>query len=897
MSSEGPDWFRSPARAFRTAAFWFWHRIPDAREIRDQLADMQAKGIGTVMIQSRPALGLELHLSPEYLVAYRLAAREMQRLGLGLTVYDEYGWMSGHGGGRTVLGADHLRERHLFWTSRPAEGTRTVLTVSNIRAPFLDFLGDLGRDWLYEGGAARWGDWRTAMVVAHPPEIRSVADIRVLMGPVQFSELGASACRLVVDHADLAPGTVITAFASARCLTSRLINYLLPEAAQRFAEVVYAPLVEAAEGIAEAIFFDHPHAGFYIWDEQAGALGNSLLSDGEPVPENEAAALLATVRDIGPETAALRAGYLETYGHRLHAAFFGTLSEWTAARDLGFTGHELLTHVGGWSLHGGLTGFDPRVMPGVDYFGIDRYRSETTVDAADYAPQLAAKLGDSIARAHGRHRCAVEQYSTGRPAGRPTLAGRWDLTAAEFRAQAIRHHLFGARRIILHAVNVTDGVAGDNRLLANPRFDFPPAFNFQPWWDDCPALFQELSRLSAFLEDGTPLRHVALLYPLESIRVSGPDHDCGTHFGLWAEALSRAGIGFDIVDEAMLSAALAPGTDYQALILPDLTAFCSQASVDDIVVWVRRGGHLLASGSLSTGVRDSQDHVDFRTLLSESSIGAGRLTPVLDIDAIPAAISAIVHPEPWLRFEESGPTWCAVARYDKVWRIAVFNDMPFERRLLVVTGGRASDVRLWDLRTGPVTQLTAAEMDEPLCLIVEAEAVICLTLHIAQSSGETTQTGICDPPAASPQPLEGLALSDGWTFEADGSSPRPIAVDRGWEQQGWPTFSGTGIYRRGTRLPQLPQGDRWELHLPEFRDTAELWIDGDLVGRHLAGRARFLLPRHGVAVDMELRVRNTAANRYYAGTGFAAPVPSGLVRPPILVQTSASVATPILKGR
>ena len=232
----------------------------------------------------------------------------MRRLGLGLTIYDEYGWMSGHGGGRTVRGADHLRERHLFWTSRAAEGTRTGLTVSNIRAPFLDFLGDLGRGWLYEGGAALWGDWRPVLVVAHPREIKNPAEIRVLSGPLHLAEMGASACQLVVDHADLGPGMVITAFMSARCLTSRLINYILPEAALRFAEVVYAPLVDAAEGAAEAVFFDHPHAGFYIWDEQAGAIGNSLLSDGLPVPENDAAALLATVRDIGPETAASTTG-------------------------------------------------------------------------------------------------------------------------------------------------------------------------------------------------------------------------------------------------------------------------------------------------------------------------------------------------------------------------------------------------------------------------------------------------------------------------------------------------------------------------------------------------------------------------------------------------------------
>jgi hypothetical protein len=105
--------------------------------------------------------------------------------------------------------------------------------------------------------------------------------------------------------------------------------------------------------------------------------------------------------------------------------------------------------------------------------------------------------------------------------------------------------LFGARQILLHAFSVTDGDDGDNRLLLNPRFDFPPAFNFEPWWEDCPAIFRELTRLSAFLEEGDPLRPVALFYPLETIRAEAMAPACGKHFGWWAEALSREGIGYE----------------------------------------------------------------------------------------------------------------------------------------------------------------------------------------------------------------------------------------------------------------------------------------------------------------------------------------------------------------
>lgn len=66
-------------------------------------------------------------------------------------------------------------------------------------------------------------------------------------------------------------------------------------------------------------------------------------------------------------------------------------------------------------------------------------------------------------------------------------------------------------------------------------------------------MFEELTRLSAFLEDGEPIRPAALLYPLETIRAEGPASECGRHFGLWAEALTLSGIGFDIVDECGLA--------------------------------------------------------------------------------------------------------------------------------------------------------------------------------------------------------------------------------------------------------------------------------------------------------------------------------------------------------
>jgi hypothetical protein len=68
-----------------------------------------------------------LYLSQDYLKAYARAVRIMARVGLRAALCDEYPGRSGHAGGRTVRGADHLRETHLSWieATGPEEGRRT----------------------------------------------------------------------------------------------------------------------------------------------------------------------------------------------------------------------------------------------------------------------------------------------------------------------------------------------------------------------------------------------------------------------------------------------------------------------------------------------------------------------------------------------------------------------------------------------------------------------------------------------------------------------------------------------------------------------------------------------------------------------------------------------------
>ncbi|WP_279483612.1 carbohydrate-binding protein [Aureimonas sp. SK2] len=887
MTEPQPDWFENPAARFRTATFWFWHRIPTDDEIVAQIRDMRDKGIGCVMIQARPALDLSAYLSPAYLAAYRRACATAKSLGIVVTIYDEYGWMSGHGGGRTVDGADHLRERHMFWATA---SVGSALAISGIASPFLDFLGDVGRAWIYDGASAVWGDWQAIAAVAHPPVVRDAADLRFLGHAFAVRPEGTDGCRVEWPTcADLPADWKVTVFVSARCLTSRLVNYLLPETAERFAEVVYAPLLEAADGAADGFFFDHPYAGFYSWTEHEGVIGNSLLCDGSPATADGTAALLSLVYDVGPQTGALRTGFLRAYAERMHEAFFGTLARWTRERGVGFTGHELLTHVGGWALHGGLTGIDPRVMPGVDHFGIDAFRTETAVDAADFAPQLAAKFGDSVARTNGRRRCTIEQYATGREAGRPTLAGQWDLTPQRFRVQAIRHLLLGARRILLHAVNVTDGFDHDERLLANPRWDFPPAYNFLPWWDDCGPIFDELARLSAFLENGEPLRPVALLYPLETIRAEGPAHVSGRHFGLWAEALSEAGIGYDVVDERQFGTALAPEASYEVLVLPAIDRLADCRSDDRIREFVRCGRKVLWSGGLPRALCDMANL--FQTAQDDRASSATLPCPHSGLEAagIRASVSTLARQALDMRFTDGGPTWSSIARVGTSWRLAALNDMGHARQLNLRGVSQQHDVTLFHPSTiGTGRTQLVEDSDGTTTLTVPAFGIACLVVT-ENEAGKHPNAGRRGVDASIRSCVgDNITLVDGWTLEAGDPSPVPIAVDRGWEVQGFPFFSGTGIYRTTIVVPDQPDEADWHLELAGVHVSGELWIDDVFVGRFLDCPVRFPLPsRSDKTLSIAIHVRNTAANRYHEAMPFSAKEPpsSGLTTPPHLVAT------------
>jgi hypothetical protein len=869
MSEEQRQASRGDGAQCGTAVYWFWSRSPERAEAERQVRQMADAGIELVMIQARLSMDREHYLSDEYLHGYRGAVEAAAAAGLKVGVYDEYNWMSGHGGGRTVEGAGHLRERVLFWSTTATDDRRA--TVSEIRSDWFDGLGPVGTRWIYEGGVRRFDEWELVAAVAHPRagEIDPSAAVEV----TDWASCEGDDDGCVMSLATGAPvpeGWTVTYFAGARCASSRAINYLDPSAAERFLTVVYEPYLRALDGLigdpVQSFSFDHPYGGFYDWREREGPVTSSLMwhTDAGLADDPELSPgqlLLSVVRDLGPGTIRPRCRFFSAYSARGIESFFGTLASWTREHGVVLTGHELFGHVGGWELYGAFPDLDIRTNFGGDHFSIDHARGATLVDASNFSAQLSPIMGDSVARAHGRSRCTIEQYAARWEPPEDFAAGDWELTLRELRLQAMRLHMLGVRRFLFHAFGQSDGTGDNVELLGNPRFDFPPTCNFEPWFDHYADLSAESRAVSSFIDGAEPIRDVALVYPLHTLWAEGQAHPHGPLFGAWAELLARGGVGFDVVDDRALDGAtveseqvMINGRGYSAVVLAGVSVLPSGHSAAVLQDLAAAGGAVLASGPLPRATA-AEGPVDGLA----AQVAAACAEPPGDgaPDQVPAAIRTRLSGPALDPDEGPGTLWRWVGRAGGRIRVVLLNDGP-EPRQVSITPGEA-------------------------CCELEPEEIACLELVGTEVHRISLPASV---PPASPA-RQTIELRDGWTLATPGAAAIAIDPGQGWEQQGFETFAGTGIYRcRFDRPAAGGDGDRYTLTLPVVDCAARVELNGSPLGGRGWPPYRFEIAPgllRPIGNELALHVANSAANRYYAGTRFQHGLQaSGLGAAPLL---------------
>lgn len=815
----------------RLDAYWFWGPIPAEETMRAQLSEFRAKGFARIYIQARFSLPLEDYLSPQWLSAYRKAIDIMAELGLRAGLYDDYAFTSGQAGGRTVEGADHLRESHLFW----ARSTGEDAVIGNVRATLGAALGSAVRNWIHHGGTPLLGDWQLAAAVVFQDGLPPL-DVTKDVVPVDAGETQA---RFRLNR-PLPEGASWTVFASARITTSRIINYLLPEAGERFVTKGLEPYAEALGPhmgtTVDCLFYDQPAPALYEWDGQYGNLMNSLPWSGELAAAIAADGplalqLAALLEDGVSEAGEIRSRIYRNVTGQMQEAFFGPLRRFCRSNNIVLTGHEILPHISSFDLNGGFSSIDPRVALAADFFGTDLWRDETSVDANNLSPQLAPLLGDSIARASGRKGCWTELYLTSERSPR-RASGQWELTPDALRRQLLRLHMLGGSRIILHALYASAGEASDE-LMTNMRFDFPPGYNLQPWWPVFEDLSNETSALADFMDAADPPPQVALFYPHETALREGPRHGHAKAFGAWCEALLAHGHRPLICDESGLASLLETGR--------------------------LRGSEIVALAL--------PGNVDFHNADLKKQLQASEL-PVFP--SLPDDIPGLFGPDvPVLPPVDGVRSVLAGRDGNGVWSVIVFNESgAFKQAEVRLTKG----LRSLDPLTVPANSLVIDLAPQELRM-----------LRLEPAEAETDRCTLASSMPALAERHE--VLESGWTFEAD-TVRKEISVDTGWQAQGFPDWSGTGHY---TTEFSLEGSQELILELPGVACVAEVFLDGQFVGRRHHAPFRFDLGlvsagRH----ELRISVSNTMANAFYAGTPYAGdcwPDVSGLTAAPVLYRT------------
>ncbi|GAA2328016.1 hypothetical protein [Streptomyces cuspidosporus] len=906
--------FRNPDPWHAPAAYWFWHRLPDEDTVRAQVRQMHDAGIRSFQVQARLSYPIEGYLDEDYLAACRVAVETAAELGMIVGIYDDYNWQTGHAAGRAVTGHDELRERHLFWVRIPAGARDGVL--SGIRSA-TENLGPAAMDWHYEGGVVAWADWRVEYALVVAGERGTAAERPGLVDRVDGA---ADGCRLRLAE-PVPDGAEAIVFVSARCATSRLVNPVDPLAVDRFVEAGYQPFADAlGEFFGSTVaymFFDQPHAVYYDWAERTGDLRSAMpfheslaASIRERWRERTPQVLAAVLDGDDPERLSLRAQFYEHFSGYAMETFLGRLRAWSHAHGLRQTGHEVLGHVGGWALDTAFTNWDLRVNFGLDHFGVDGYRDLTAVDAQDALVQLSPVFGDSVARHHGRGGTMVEQYFLTPPEGGTPWSGHWGLSLEELRTTAINHHLQGMRQMIFHGFYQTHGHGDDHESMRNPRFDFPPGINFEPWFADHHLPFAlESARLSEFLDPVSPQCDVAVLYPLRTVWTAGQLGEQASVLGAWARALTEARVGFHLVDERDLEAAAVEegavcfgDRRYRALVLPAVTTLRSAASLRRLSRLAESGVRVLAGGATPAVYQEGPQ---------TAAADWAALAPAVEVfDAVPAETvlrglgARRERTEPTLRVPAgSAVRWRGGPDAADGFRFACFAEVAGTVELLLPDGPWRLEE--WVAADGTVHALDAA--GGPVVLRLEQNELRLLrvfrdTEHASGRADATEGSGVAaghgTPEWERSAPEE---LVSGWLLEIaddayeEAGSRRDIAVTCGWERQGLATFAGTADY---VRQVELDAPVPLELVLPAVAGAVVVSVNGVRVGERAWAPYRVTIPADALRPggnELRVRVAPSAANRYYAGTGLRAePEPCGLLAPPLL---SRSLAPPDLGGR
>lgn len=461
--------FQKPETKYRGTPFWSWNAEMDQEEVREQIREFHAQGVGGFFIHSRD--GLETpYMGEKWFQCVEAAVDEAKKLGMYAWLYDEDRWPSGNAGGQVSAGGDEYRLKGL--TLQVCEECEdSVWTEENLVAVFEACVKE---DAIYS--------------------------LKRLQTPLKAEKVTAA---VDAESADAPADSrkVMLIFRLAVSGKSEWFNNetppdnLNPETIKRYLLLTHEKYFERFGGefgkTIPGIFTDEPsladsHSAFGA-DRSWIPWTNGFAEFFHEKKGYDPIDLIPYVYFDGAYSNKIRHDYWHVIAIRYSENYSGGISKWCREHNLAMTGHFLQEDKLGLS-----TRVSGAVMPLYEYEdipGIDILQDKTD-------EFMTVKQCVSVAHQMGRKNVITETYA---------VTG-WDFTFEGQRHIGDWQYALGVNKRCQHLALYS--------LTGGRKRDCPPGFGYNtPWWCKNHVVEDYFARLSAVLEEGEPNQKFLMLHP------------------------------------------------------------------------------------------------------------------------------------------------------------------------------------------------------------------------------------------------------------------------------------------------------------------------------------------------------------------------------------------------
>lgn len=450
------EW-HDPSAAYRSRLFWAWNGRLSAAELRRQIGDMQAAGMGGFYMHSR--IGLDTpYLEKEWFRMVKTCVDEAKKRGMNAELYDEDRWPSGGCGGQVAK--DPAFQMRFLCAAYADEDPRIDPARDRVLARFAvkknhAYRKLTGKDELRSGE-------------------REMLFVRRIADPITWFN-GSPPADLMDRQA-----------------TERFLE-LTHEAYFRHFGAEFGKTITG-------IFTDEPtfiYVNGVMNSDEPGYAGQPLPWT-DRFPEHfrrrHRYGLLDRLPELwfpvaGEKPGQLRRDFFDTAADLLAKNYFKPIGDWCARHGLAFTGHALCedTLTGQTARSGEVM----RLYPYMQEPGIDMLTNH-------WQHYLTAKQCASAAHQYGRKFVLSETYG----------GGEWEMSLTAMKAIGDWQYALGVNRRCLHV--------GWYSIKGERKRDFPPDFgSFAGNRKPLAALEEYFARLGVALTQGEPCRKLLVIHPIE----------------------------------------------------------------------------------------------------------------------------------------------------------------------------------------------------------------------------------------------------------------------------------------------------------------------------------------------------------------------------------------------